>query len=105
PPLVCLLKGAATVVTDAARIYVNDTGNPGMAVGGSGDVLTGLIAALIAQGLAPFDAACLGARLHGLAGDMGAEEIGEVSLVATDLIDFLPGAIRLDEMSNDERYA
>jgi len=105
PPLVCLLKGAATVVTDAARIYVNDTGNPGMAVGGSGDVLTGLIAALIAQGLTPFDAACLGARLHGLAGDMGAEEIGEVSLIATDLIDFLPGAIRLDAVSNDERYA
>ena len=94
PPLVCLLKGAGTVVTDAARVYVNDTGNPGMATGGSGDVLTGLVAALIAQGLAPFDAACLGARIHGMAGDVGAAEVGEISLTAADLLDFLPDAIR-----------
>jgi ADP-dependent NAD(P)H-hydrate dehydratase len=93
PPLVCLLKGAGTVVTDASRVYINDTGNPGMATGGSGDVLTGLIAAFIGQGLAPFDAACLGARVHGLAGDIAADEIGEVSVTATDLIDYLPGAI------------
>ena len=94
PPPICLLKGAGTVVTDASKIYVNDTGNPGMATGGSGDVLTGLIAALIGQDLAPFDAACLGARIHGLAGDLAAEVLGEVSLTAVDLIDYLPAAIR-----------
>ena len=97
PPPICLLKGAGTVVTDAARVYVNDTGNPGMATGGSGDVLTGLVAALIGQGLAPFDAACLGARIHGLAGDIAADEFGEVSLTAADLIDYLPAAIRTVE--------
>ncbi len=94
PPPVCLLKGAGTVVTDATKVYVNDTGNPGMATGGSGDVLTGLVAALIAQGAEPFDAACLSARIHGLAGDLAAEEMGEVSLTATDLIDYLPAATR-----------
>jgi NAD(P)H-hydrate epimerase len=94
PPLICLLKGAGTVVTDAARVYVNDTGNPGLATGGSGDVLTGLVAALIGQGLAPFDAACLGSRIHGLAGDIASEELGEVSLMASDIIDHLPAAIR-----------
>lgn len=94
PPLVCVLKGAGTVVTDGRRIYVNQTGNPGMATGGSGDVLTGLIAALIGQGLAPLDAACLGVHIHGRAGDLGAEELGEVSLTASDIIDFLPKATR-----------
>ena len=92
--LICVLKGHQTVVTDAARVYVNDTGNPGMATGGSGDVLTGLIAALIAQGLAAFDAACLAVRCHGRAGDLAAERLGQVSLIASDLIDFLPAAIR-----------
>jgi len=94
PPLVCLLKGAGTVVTDAASVYVNDTGNPGMATGGSGDVLTGLLAALIGQGLGPFDAACLAARIHGRAGDRAADDLGEVSLTATDMLDCLPAAVR-----------
>jgi len=93
PPLVCLLKGAGTVVTDARRMYVNDTGNPGMATGGSGDVLTGLIAALIGQGAEPFDAACLGARFHGQAGDIAALELGEISMTASDILDYLPDAI------------
>ena len=92
PPLICALKGAGTVVTDAARVYVNDTGNPGMATGGSGDVLTGLIAALIAQGLAPFEAACLGVFLHGRAGDLAAAKLGQVAIIASDLLDFLPQA-------------
>ena len=91
PPVVAL-KGAATVVTDGKRVYVNRTGNPGMASGGSGDVLTGLLAALIGQGLEAFDAACLGVHLHGLAGDLAADKLGQVSLIATDLIDFLPAA-------------
>jgi len=94
PPLVCLLKGAGTIVTDGASVYVNDTGNPGMATGGSGDVLTGLIAALIGQGVEPFDAACLGARVHGLAGDLASAKLGEISMTAADLLDFLPDAIR-----------
>jgi NAD(P)H-hydrate epimerase len=92
PPLVCVLKGAASVVTDGDRIYVNDTGNPGMATGGSGDVLTGAVAALMGQGLAPFEAACLAVRVHGRAGDLAAERLGEVSLTAWDLLDFLPQA-------------
>ena len=93
PPLICLLKGAGTVVTDARHLYINETGNPGMATGGSGDVLTGLAAALIGQGLQAFDSACLAAHVHGRAGDLAAEELGEASLVAWDLLDFLPQAM------------
>ena len=94
PPPVCVLKGAATVVTDSRRVFVNQTGNPGMAVGGSGDVLTGLLAALIGQGLAPFGAACLAVDRHGRAGDLAAEALGEISLMATDLLEFLPAAMK-----------
>ncbi|HOD81925.1 MAG: Bifunctional NAD(P)H-hydrate repair enzyme Nnr [Planctomycetes bacterium ADurb.Bin126] len=93
-PLVCVLKGHHTVVTDGRRLYVNQTGNPGMATGGSGDVLTGLIAAFVAQELDPFHAACLGVWCHGRAGDLAAEELGEVSMMASDLLDYLPFAIR-----------
>lgn len=93
-PPVLLLKGAGTVVTDGERVYVNDTGNPGLATGGSGDVLTGLLAALIGQGLRPFEAACLAAWAHGRASDYGADQLGEVSLTAWDLPDFLPAAMR-----------
>jgi len=91
---VVVLKGAGTVVTDGQRIYVNRTGNPGMATGGSGDVLTGMIASLIGQGMSCFEAAVAGAYLHGLAGDLAAKRIGPVSLIATDIIDALPEAIR-----------
>jgi len=94
PPLVLVLKGAGTVVTDGRRLYLNDTGNPGMASGGTGDVLTGVIAALMAQGLKPFDAAALGARVHGAAGDAAAERVGEVSLIATDVLEDLPKGFR-----------
>jgi NAD(P)H-hydrate epimerase len=92
--LVLVLKGHGTVVTDGRRLYVNRTGNPGMATGGTGDVLTGLIAALLGQGLAPFEAAQLGVSWHGLAGDLARDELGEVSLIASDLLDSLPRAIR-----------
>jgi hydroxyethylthiazole kinase-like uncharacterized protein yjeF len=92
--LIVLLKGHQTVVTDGSRLYVNATGNPGMATAGSGDVLTGLIAALIGQGLAPFEAAQLGAHLHGLAGDLARDEFGEQGLIATDLIAYLPAAFK-----------
>lgn len=87
-----VLKGAGTVVADREKIYVNTTGNPGMATAGSGDVLTGVITALAGQGLSNFDAAVCGVFTHGLAGDIAAEELGQVSLAATDIIDALPGA-------------
>ena len=93
PPVV-VLKGAGTVVTDGRRVFVNETGNPGMATGGSGDVLTGLLAALIGQGLALFEAACLAVHVHGLAGDLAAEKFTEVALIASDLVEFLPEALR-----------
>jgi NAD(P)H-hydrate epimerase len=92
--LVVVLKGHGTIVTDGRRIYRNATGNPGMSTGGTGDVLTGLIVALVAQGLEPFAAAQLGVYLHGRAGDLARDQIGEVSLIATDLLDYLPAAIR-----------
>ncbi len=89
---VVVLKGAGTVVTDGQRCYVNTTGNPGMATAGAGDVLTGLIVALCGQKMAPFEAAVLGVYLHGLAGDFAAERIGQVSLMATDIIEYLKDA-------------
>jgi NAD(P)H-hydrate epimerase len=90
--VVVVLKGHHTLIADGKRRAENTTGNPGMATGGSGDVLTGLIAALACQGLDPFDAARLGCHLHGLAGDAAAAEVGEVSLIASDLVQFLPDA-------------
>ncbi len=89
---IVVLKGHRTIVTDGNRASFNQTGNPGMATGGTGDVLTGVITALVAQGLSPWDAARLGVHVHGLAGDQAAEELGQVSLIASDLLDFLPGA-------------
>ncbi len=86
---VVALKGAGTIVTDGEKVYVNKTGNPGMATAGAGDVLTGAIAALMGQGLNNFDATVLGVYIHGLAGDIAAEKVGQVSLMATDIIDAL----------------
>jgi NAD(P)H-hydrate epimerase len=91
--VVVVLKGHRTFITDGARQAVNSTGNPGMATGGSGDVLTGLITALACQGLSPFDAARLGVFLHGLAGDLAADELGQEALIASDLIRYLPQAL------------
>jgi NAD(P)H-hydrate epimerase len=89
---IVVLKGHRTLVTDGERLFANRTGNPGMASGGTGDVLTGVIATLIAQGLNPFDAAVLGVHVHGLAGDLAARDLGEVSLTAADVLDALPRA-------------
>lgn len=89
---VVVLKGHRTVVSDGQRTVVNTTGNPGMATGGTGDVLTGLIASLMCQRMAPFDAAQLGVHLHGLAGDIAAESLGHQSLTAVDLVTYLPAA-------------
>ncbi|HEY3787530.1 MAG TPA: NAD(P)H-hydrate dehydratase [Urbifossiella sp.] len=92
--VVLLLKGAGTIVTDGRRLYRNTTGNPGMATGGSGDVLTGVIAALLGQRLSPFDAAVLGAWVHGRAGDLAARELGEIGMIAADLPGYLAQAFR-----------
>jgi NAD(P)H-hydrate epimerase len=90
--LVLVLKGAKTVVTDGARVYINGTGNPGMATGGAGDVLTGVIAALIGQKLPAFDAAQLGVYVHGLAGDIARDHDGEIGMIAGDIVDALADA-------------
>jgi NAD(P)H-hydrate epimerase len=90
--IVLVLKGHRSVVTDGAQTVINSTGNSGMATGGTGDVLTGLIAALLAQRMSPFDAARLGAHLHGLAGDLAAAELSEPGLIASDLPRFLGAA-------------
>jgi NAD(P)H-hydrate epimerase len=92
--VVLVLKGHRTLITDGRQQAINPTGNPGMATGGTGDVLTGLITALACQHLSPFDAARLGVYLHGLAGDLAAEELGQESLIARDLIRFLPVAFK-----------
>lgn len=91
---VVVLKGHGTVITDGEKVAINTTGNSGMATGGSGDVLTGLIAALLAQGMAPFCAAHLGAYLHGLAGDLAAADFGAPGLIASDLPRYLGKAWR-----------
>jgi ADP-dependent NAD(P)H-hydrate dehydratase len=91
---VIVLKGPATFIVDGSRLAHNETGNPGMATGGTGDVLTGVIAALLAQGLAPFDAARLATWVHGRAGDLAAHDLGEISMTARDLLDRLSRAWR-----------
>jgi NAD(P)H-hydrate epimerase len=90
-----VLKGFRSLVaTPDGSIYVNPTGNPGMATGGTGDILTGMIVGILAQEyLGTFiERLCLAVYLHGLAGDLAAEELGEETLVATDLLRFLPKA-------------
>lgn len=91
---VVALKGTGTVVTDGRRMHINNTGNPGMATAGSGDVLTGVITALMGQGLGNFEATVLGVYLHGAAGDIAADTYGQVSLMATDILETLPEAFR-----------
>lgn len=99
PAFAVLLKGAGTVVTDGEQFYVNATGNPGMATGGSGDVLAGLAAALVAQRLDHFAAGALGAYLHGLAGDLAARKCGQVSMIAGDVVEALPAAFESHRMA------
>ena len=98
-PIILVLKGHETIVTDGQRYSINQTGNPGRATGGTGDVLTGVITGLLCQGFAPFDAARLGVHVHGLAGDLAAQQLGQVSLIASDVIDFLPTAFQSLEVS------
>lgn len=87
---IVLLKGHRTCITDGITGYRNTTGNPGMAVGGSGDVLSGMIVSLLGQGIAPLEAAACGAWLHGAAGDLLAEESGQYGLLPSDMLKVLP---------------
>lgn len=90
-----LLKGYHTVVaSDSGETYVNRTGNPGMATAGSGDVLAGMIAGLMAQGMDGYEAACAGAALHGSAGDMAAQAMTQPGMIASDIVAFLPRALK-----------
>jgi len=89
-----VLKGSRTIISGHKSIMINSTGNPGLATAGTGDILTGVISSLLAQGLADYPAAVAGTYLHGLAGDIGAAAKGELALIATDLIDYLPQAVK-----------
>lgn len=91
---IVLLKGHETVITDGVTHYRNQTGNPGMAVGGSGDVLAGMITGLLGQGMEPLVAAACGAWLHGAAGDLAAGELGQYAMLPTDLLGYLPRLLK-----------
>ena len=92
----CILlhKGHRTVITDGVRTYVNHTGNPGMAVGGSGDVLAGMIVSLLGQGIQPLQSAACAAYLHGAAGDICARELGQYGMLPTDMLSVLPRLLK-----------
>lgn len=91
---IVLLKGHRTVITDGAVCYTNQTGNPGMAVGGSGDVLAGIIVSLLGQGIAPLEAAACGAWIHGAAGDLCARELGQYAMLPSDMVQNLPRLLK-----------
>lgn len=91
---IVLLKGHRTCITDGNTGYRNITGNPGMAVGGSGDVLAGMIVSLLGQGIAPMEAAACGAWLHGAAGDLCAKELGQYAMLPTDMLNALPRLLK-----------
>jgi NAD(P)H-hydrate epimerase len=90
-----VLKGAGTVLAGPdGSLAINPTGNPGMATGGTGDVLTGMIVGFLAQGLSPWQAACAGTYLHGMAGDLAATRRGEIGMITRDVLEAIPEAIR-----------
>lgn len=91
---VLLRKGHRTLITDGCVCWENRTGNPGMATGGSGDVLSGIILSLLGQGMSPLEAAAAGAWLHGAAGDLAAERLGEYGMLPGDLVDELPRLLK-----------
>lgn len=91
---IVLLKGHRTCISDGKTHYRNTTGNPGMAVGGSGDVLSGIIVSLLGQGIRPLEAAACGAWLHGAAGDLCAEEMGQYGMLPTDMLNVLPRLLK-----------
>lgn len=89
-----VLKGHETVITDGYRSYLNPTGNPGMATGGSGDVLAGMLTGLLGQGMQPLEAAACAAWLHGRAGDLCAQELGQYAMLPTDMLKALPRLLK-----------
>lgn len=91
---ILVLKGHDTVITDGATVYINKTGNPGMAVGGSGDVLAGIITGLLGQSLPALEAGACAAWLHGAAGDICANEIGQYGMLPTDMLNVLPRLLK-----------
>lgn len=91
---ICVLKGQNTVISDGVNLYVNFTGNSALAKAGSGDVLTGLIAGFAAQGCPMFQAAVLGVHIHGLCGELAGEDLTEYSVLASDLLTYIPQAIK-----------
>lgn len=91
---IVVLKGHRTVITDGHNSYINKTGNPGMAVGGCGDVLAGIITALVGQGMSPLMAAACGVWLHGAAGDICARKIGQYGMLPSDMLQVLPRLMR-----------
>lgn len=99
--VILVLKGAGTIVTDGEKIYINPTGNPGMAKGGSGDALAGIVCAVIAQGVPPLEAAACGVYLHGAAGDSAAEASSQRGMTATDLLNRLPLLLSEYEQQGD----
>lgn len=92
--IIVLLKGHKTVITDGVTVYVNPTGNPGMAVGGSGDVIAGMLVSLLGQGLKPLEAAACAAWLHGAAGDICQKEVGQYGLLPSDMLNALPRLLK-----------
>jgi NAD(P)H-hydrate epimerase len=92
--VILLRKGYRTLITDGVTCFENQTGNPGMATGGSGDVLAGVILSLLGQGLPPLQAAAAGAWLHGAAGDLAAAQLGEYGMLPGDVVDNLPQLLK-----------
>lgn len=91
---IVVLKGHETCITDGSRHYRNGTGNPGMAVGGSGDLLAGMIVSFLGQGIAPLEAAACGVWIHGKAGDLCAQELGQYGMLPTDMLQILPRLLK-----------
>lgn len=91
---ILLLKGYRTITTDGLNVYLNTTGNPGLAKGGSGDVLAGILTSLLGQGVMPLEAAAAAAWIHGAAGDLCAGEIGEYGMTPEDLLSRIPRLLR-----------
>lgn len=92
--VIVVLKGHQTVITDGKNVYINPTGNPGMATGGSGDVLAGMITALVGQEIAPIEASAAGVWLHGAAGDICAETMGQYAMLPSDMLSVLPRLLK-----------
>ncbi|MCH7755632.1 NAD(P)H-hydrate dehydratase, partial [candidate division KSB1 bacterium] len=100
--IVLVLKVAPTIIgSPDGYIFINSTGNPGMATAGMGDVLTGTIAGLVAQGMSPLEGSLAGVYLHGLSGDISKSELGEAGLLASDVLKNLPLAMKSFEAAND----